>query len=76
MKARLFELSDVKLKPCPFCGRPATTSEKENIKSLPFGCGWIGCQSCRVHIDWVRGDRGKKLAIEAWNRRANNVSNM
>ena len=57
------------LKPCPFCGGEATTSEKEHIESLPNGVGWVGCQRCRVFIDWVRGDRGK-LAIEAWNRRA------
>lgn len=59
----------IELKPCPFCGKEATTSEKEHIKALPFGWGWIGCQSCHVHIDWSHGERGKKLAIEAWNRR-------
>lgn len=64
------ENNKIELKPCPFCGRSATTSEKENIKSLPFGWGWVGCQPCHVHIDWSHGDRGKKLAIEAWNRRA------
>ena len=57
------------LRRCPFCGGEATTSEKEHIENLPHGVGWVGCQRCRVFIDWVRGDRGKKLAIEAWNRR-------
>ena len=63
------EINKIELKPCPFCGRPATTSEKENIPNLPFGWGWVGCRPCRVFINWSHGDRGKKLAIEAWNRR-------
>lgn len=63
------ENSKIELKPCPFCGRPATTSEIENI-SMPFGWGWIGCRPCRAFINWSHGDRGKKLAIETWNRRA------
>lgn len=62
-----------KLKPCPFCGKEATTSEEEyikgRIKKLPRGVGWIGCQRCRVFMDYVHGDRGKRLAIEAWNTR-------
>ena len=57
------------LKPCPFCGKPATTSEIEYI-SMPFGWGWIGCRPCRVFINWSHGERGKKLAIKTWNRRA------
>lgn len=59
------------LKNCPFCGGKATTSEQENIKTMPFGFGWLGCQKCRVHMDWMGGERGKKLAFSAWNRRAN-----
>lgn len=59
----------IELKPCPFCGRPATTSETEDT-SMPFGWGWVGCRPCRVFINWSHGDRGKKLAIKAWNRRA------
>ena len=61
------------LKPCPFCGGEATTSEKEIkqeiLKQQPYGWGWVGCQSCRVFMNWSNGDRGKRLAIEAWNRR-------
>lgn len=57
------------LKPCPFCGGEATTSEEQKIDNLPYGVGWVGCQPCRVFIDWVHGERGKKLAIEAWNKR-------
>lgn len=61
----------IKLKPCPFCGREAMTSEMEGIKTLPFEWGWIGCRPCRVFTNWSHGERGKTLAIEAWNRRVN-----
>ena len=53
-----------KLKPCPFCGRKAA---ERDIK-VPGGNGWIGCQSCRCFIDFVKN--GKPQAIAAWNRRA------
>lgn len=62
----------IKLKPCPFCGREATTSEREEIKNMPYGWGWVGCRPCRVFINWSHGERGKKLAFESWNRRENN----
>lgn len=58
------------LKKCPFCGGEATTSEKEGLQdNQPHGWGWVGCRSCRVFMNWSHGNRGKKLAIEAWNRR-------
>lgn len=58
------------LKNCPFCGGEATTSEKEGLQDRqPYGWGWVGCQKCRVFINWSNGDRGKKLAIAAWNKR-------
>ncbi len=56
------------LKPCPFCGGKATTSEKEDVK-VPHGWGWVGCQCCKAFMDWSHGESGKRLAIEAWNRR-------
>jgi len=57
------------LKACPFCGKEATTSEKAGIAALPFGVGWVGCQKCHVFMDYTHGERGKKEAIAAWNRR-------
>lgn len=60
----------IELKPCPFCGGKATTSERENIKNLPYGWRWIGCRHCKVFMDWSHGNTGRSLAIEAWNRRA------
>lgn len=66
------EHKKIKLKPCPFCGKQATTSDEENIKNMPYGWGWVGCQACRVFISWSHGYIGKKLAIESWNRRVDN----
>lgn len=63
------ENEKIELKPCPFCGEKATTSEREEIKNMPHGWGWVGCRPCHVFINWSHGERGKKLAIEAWNRR-------
>ena len=58
-----------RLKPCPFCGGEATTSEIEKIENMPYGWGWVGCRPCRVFMNWSHGERGKKLAIEQWNTR-------
>lgn len=58
-----------KLKPCPFCGGKATTSEFEKIENMPNGWGWVGCRPCRVFMNWSHGESGKKLAIEQWNTR-------
>lgn len=62
------------LKPCPFCGGKAITSEEAGINPRIPGCGWVGCQCCRVFMEYTHGDKGKKLAIDAWNRRANDES--
>lgn len=62
-------MSKIKLLTCPFCGREATTSEKEGIKNMPHGWGWVGCRCCRVFMNYSHGYRGKRLAIEAWNTR-------
>lgn len=62
-------MSDIKMKPCPFCSGQATTSEKEGIKNMPYGWGWVGCQSCRVFINWSHGEYGKRMAVGAWNTR-------
>lgn len=60
-----------KLKECPFCGREATTSEKEGLQdNQPYGWGWVGCRPCRVFMNWSHNERGKRMAFEAWNKRA------
>lgn len=58
-----------KLKPCPFCGGKAEEDNYESNKNLIHGTGWIGCRKCRVFMDYTHGEYGRKLAIEAWNRR-------
>ena len=64
------------LLPCPFCGGEAKTNETACIpkENLPYGWGWIGCQECRVFMSYSHGEKGKKLAIEAWNRRNEGVT--
>ena len=57
------------LKPCPFCGRKATTSEETTDPTNGFDIGWIGCQKCRCFINYINNVRGKREATEAWNRR-------
>lgn len=58
------------LKPCPFCGREAEEDSYKNNNHIPCNEGWIGCRCCRVFMNYTHGDRGRKLAVEAWNRRA------
>lgn len=61
---------ELKLLDCPFCGGEATTSEKEGVQEkMPYGWGWVGCKNCHCFINWSHGDRGKNLAIKAWNSR-------
>ena len=57
------------LRECPFCGGEATTAENEKIKPICFGWGWVGCQKCRMFIEYINGDFGKQEAIDAWNQR-------
>lgn len=59
----------MELKKCPFCGGEATTSELQNIEPIIQGWGWIGCPKCKIFIEYVRGEFGKKQAIATWNRR-------
>lgn len=58
------------IKPCPFCGGKADSDSWLTNKNMVHGTGWIGCRNCRCFINYVKGNSGKKLAIEAWNRRA------
>lgn len=62
-------MSDLKLKPCPFCGGKADKETWVTRPVLEYGTGWIGCRNCRCYMKFTHGDYGKNLAIEAWNRR-------
>ena len=60
------------LKPCPFCGGKPDEDDSTRNRNISYGTGWIGCRKCRVFMDYTHGERGRKLAVEAWNRRADN----
>lgn len=54
-------MSEKELKPCPFCGMPAT------VKQDPTGAWYLECSLCGVFKGYYKT---KKYAIDAWNRRA------
>lgn len=53
----------LKLKPCPFCGAPAT----QKTSPQPRAHGWVGCPACGCYIQWAHDPAG---AVAKWNRRA------
>ena len=58
-----------KLKPCPFCGgRPIIVynAKRKNVYESEIKGTAIGCENCNATIFY----RSRRLAIEAWNRRA------
>ena len=59
-----------KLKPCPFCGSPATMLEEFDVDKWFY----IQCSNglCSSRSD---GWRTKELAIEAWNKRVEPTEN-
>lgn len=59
----------IELKPCPFCGGAAKTSDTTTDLENRFEWGWIGCQECRVFVNYINNPRGRKQAEDAWNRR-------
>ena len=62
-------MPEINLKPCPFCGRPATTSfwtlDRENRRQY----GWVGCLKCDAIIKYYNLPSYLAEAIEKWNRR-------
>ena len=59
-------MSDTELKPCPFCGTHAISVCTRYIVQ-PFSC--ITCKTCDASI----AKSSKAEAIEAWNRRPENI---
>lgn len=67
-------MSDVELKPCPFCGAP--------YPYITFEHGYIDdsvvvfCNTCKISVKLEENDQEgfndvtKRKAIDAWNRRA------
>ena len=66
---RRMTMPEIKLKPCPLCGTPATTSfltvDLENRQQY----GWLGCQSCGLDIRYYNLPGYYEKAAEKWNRR-------
>lgn len=65
-------MSEIKLKPCPFCGGTDLDYYVDNFVST-----YVECNSCGVKVQGAyNSERGEKEADELWNRRANtNESN-
>lgn len=63
-----------KLRPCPFCGSEAVEGKVKLNGVESERNGWIGCRECRVFINYINGERGRKQAIKTWNTRAKEAS--
>ena len=66
-------LSEIKLKPCPFCGGEAV------LKRDRIGLYCVKCTNCKCmttfQFDFGEGEEAsKKKAAKIWNRRAENES--
>ena len=64
-----WRMSEIKLKPCPFCGGKAETVYAPNDINR-----WgVQCKSCGCTVEveeWKGVEDTKENAIKAWNRRA------
>ena len=57
-----------KLTPCPFCGKESYTKQFEDERGRQW---WtVGCEWCDIKYD--NGVKTEQLAIDLWNRRADN----
>ena len=59
-------MTEVKLKPCPFCGGEGWLCPPHRGDKRVVTCRQCGCQT-----DWLVG----LGAVEAWNRRTDNCKN-
>lgn len=55
------------LKPCPFCGMTAMSYREHSKLGVAIECGSLECSAMTRYFPT------KELAIEAWNRRAENA---
>ena len=61
------------LKPCPFCGGDASLMHEE--KGINKDGSVVMCKACGIKGQWIEKSyryASDALAIEAWNRRADN----
>lgn len=59
-------MSEIKLKPCPFCGGEATLI---NTTTLGMECKSVMCMKCKAKVNNFEGSNTATKACEAWNRR-------
>ena len=63
-------MSEIKLKPCPFCGGEAFIHE---LCEDFLGVGWkirgfaVSCQKCHAT---TQDDKDRNIAIQSWDKRA------
>ena len=66
-------MSDIKLKPCPFCGSNDIAVDTFKVKNDRWQSGVV-CSSCLGGMDtlntYLTPEESTTSAIEAWNRRA------
>lgn len=60
-------MSDVELKPCPFCGGEAHTKFWDEENGWSIGCHNLDCYAVIDEFHWYES---KDAAIAAWNTRA------
>lgn len=64
-------MSDIGLKPCPFCGSKVKIDEDDFYMFCCDNCG-AGVTFAKVLSDGTEEDMTKAESIEAWNRRISN----
>lgn len=81
-------MTEIKLKPCPFCGAEAITQVaviRSEIESCTADISFIvSCSNCYIGQRWDINDRDSfedaktamQKAIEAWNRRIENETEL
>ena len=66
-------MSNIELKPCPFCGGEATIRTRIRNCTPPYQIAWVECEKCGATGSTFSDtdDNGSHIfsAIEAWNRR-------
>lgn len=65
------EMTDIKLKPCPFCGGTAKVYREKNHGGLDGSV--VRCENCGAKAEWKALSYTTACdheAAEAWNRRA------
>lgn len=63
-------MSEIKLKPCPFCGGKPYTYTAITIESGKKRVCWVvHCKQCHLNYPAFKKCYAEEGAIEAWNRR-------